>query len=236
MMVAAKEVEDAICRLAQMARAAGMHLVIATQRPSVDVITGIIKANIPSRIAFSVSSQVDSRTILDSAGAEKLLGKGDMLFYPSGAPKPVRIQGAFISDKEVENIVKFIKKDGNIVYDTDIMEKIDKANEPEKVQQDDNENEDDPLLEDAIEMVVETQQASTSFIQRRFKVGYARAGRIIDQMEERGIISGYQGSKPREVLMSKERWQELKEAPTSVREQAKPEDNADDDNQEDTAN
>ncbi len=214
MMVAAKDVEDAICRLAQMARAAGMHLVIATQRPSVDVITGIIKANIPSRIAFSVSSQVDSRTILDSAGAEKLLGKGDMLFYPSGAPKPVRIQGAFISDKEVENIVKFLKKDGETTYDADIIESIEKSGEPDKaVAEDDEEDDTDPLLNEAIDLVVETGQASTSFIQRRFKVGYARAGRIIDQMEQRGIISGYQGSKPREVLMSKERWQELKMAP-----------------------
>ena len=214
MMVAAKDVEDAICRLAQMARAAGMHLVIATQRPSVDVITGIIKANIPSRIAFSVSSQVDSRTILDSAGAEKLLGKGDMLFYPSGAPKPVRIQGAFISDKEVENIVKFLKKDGETEYDAGIIESIERSGEPEKAATDeDDEDDTDPLLDEAIDLVVETGQASTSFIQRRFKVGYARAGRIIDQMEQRGIISGYQGSKPREVLMSKERWQELKMAP-----------------------
>lgn len=217
MMVAAKEVEDAICRLAQMARAAGMHLVIATQRPSVDVITGIIKANIPSRIAFAVSSQVDSRTILDSAGAEKLLGKGDMLFYPSGAPKPVRIQGAFVSDKEVENIVKFIRDEGEVVYDENIIEKIESSNESEKVSKGVEEDDDgtDALLDDAIEICVETQQASTSFIQRRLKVGYARAGRIIDQMEERGIISGYQGSKPREVLMSKERWQELKMAPTT---------------------
>ena len=218
MMVASKEVQDAICRLAQKARAAGMHLVIATQRPSVDVITGVIKANIPSRIAFAVSSQVDSRTILDSAGAEKLLGKGDMLFYPAGAPKPTRIQGAFISDKEVENLVNFIKKDGGEIYDAGIMEKIDKANEPEKVTDVESEdNEEDPLLEEAIDLVVDSQTASTSFIQRRFKVGYARAGRIIDQMEERGIISGYQGSKPREVLMPKERWQELKMAPSDTR-------------------
>ncbi len=217
MMVAAKDVEDAICRLAQKARAAGMHLVIATQRPSVDVITGIIKANIPSRIAFAVSSQVDSRTILDGAGAEKLLGKGDMLFYPAGAPKPIRIQGAFVSDGEVENIVKFIRKDGDI-YDNSIIEKIEQAGEPEKVDtaKEDDEDEIDPLLEDAIEMVIESQTASTSFIQRRFKVGYARAGRIIDQMEERGIISGYQGSKPREVLMSRQRWQELNMAPSSA--------------------
>jgi len=217
MMVAAKDVEDAICRLAQMARAAGMHLVIATQRPSVDVITGIIKANIPSRIAFAVSSQVDSRTILDGAGAEKLLGKGDMLFYPSGAPKPIRVQGAFISDKEVENIVKFLKKDGETEYDEDILESIESSGEPEKAEaQNDDKDDTDELLEDVIEMVIETGQASTSFIQRRFKVGYSRAGRIMDQMEQRGIISGFQGTKPREVLMSKERWQELKMAPEDL--------------------
>ena len=221
MMVSSKEVENSICRLAQKARAAGMHLVIATQRPSVNVITGVIKANIPSRIAFAVSSQIDSRTILDEGGAEKLLGKGDMLFYPTGIPKPVRIQGAFVSDKEVENIVKFIRKDGDDIYDVDIMESIDKANEPEKNNnEEDKDDTVDPLLDEAIEMVVETQQASTSYIQRRFKVGYARAGRIIDQMEERGIISGYNGSKPREVLMPKERWQELKMAPKDIAENA----------------
>ena len=210
MMVAKNDVEDAICRLAQMARAAGMHLVIATQRPSVDVITGLIKANIPSRIAFAVSSQVDSRTILDMAGAEKLLGKGDMLFYPTGMSKPTRIQGAFISDKDVEKIVDFIKSNGTATYSNDILETIERANSNEKeLKEIDEEDDTDPLLDEAIETVIETGQASTSFIQRRFKVGYARAGRIIDQMEERGIISGYQGSKPREVLMSKERWQEL---------------------------
>ncbi len=212
MMVAAKEVEDAICRLAQMARAAGMHLVIATQRPSVDVITGIIKANIPSRIAFAVSSQVDSRTILDTAGAEKLLGKGDMLFYPSGAPKPTRVQGSYVSDEEVEKIVDFLKfNGGEAKYNEDIMESIEKANSTDQeLDKEANEDDADPLLMDAIDTVVEAGQASTSFIQRRFKVGYARAGRIIDQMEERGIISGYQGSKPREVLITKERLDELK--------------------------
>ena len=210
MMVAKNDVEDAICRLAQMARAAGMHLVIATQRPSVDVITGLIKANIPSRIAFAVSSQVDSRTILDMSGAEKLLGKGDMLFYPTGMSKPTRIQGAFISDKDVEKIVDFVKSNGTATYSDDVLESIEKANNNDKELKDIDEGDDtDPFLDEAIETVIETQQASTSFIQRRFKVGYARAGRIIDQMEERGIISGYQGSKPREVLMSKERWQEL---------------------------
>ena len=220
MMVAAKEVQDSICRLAQLARAAGMNLVIATQRPSVDVITGIIKANIPSRIAFSVSSFVDSKTILDIGGAEKLLGKGDMLFYPTGESKPARIQGAFISDKEVENIVKFVKKDETQIYDEKIMEEIENS---QKEQGKDgkgdsgsgDDDETDPLLNEAIEMVIDSGTASTSYIQRRFKVGYARAGRIIDQMEERGVISGYAGSKPREVLISKERWAELKMAPTS---------------------
>ncbi len=212
MMVAAKDVEDAICRLAQMARAAGMHLVIATQRPSVDVITGIIKANIPSRIAFAVSSQVDSRTILDAVGAEKLLGKGDMLFYPSGASKPTRVQGSFVSDGEVEKIVDFLKfNGGEAKYNEDIIESIEKANSTDQeLDRMEEEDDADPLLMEAIDTVVETGQASTSFIQRRFKVGYARAGRIIDQMEERGIISGYQGSKPREVLITKERLDELK--------------------------
>lgn len=217
MMVAAKDVEDAICRLAQMARAAGMHLVIATQRPSVDVITGIIKANIPSRIAFAVSSQVDSRTILDGAGAEKLLGKGDMLFYPSGAPKPTRIQGAFISDKEVESIVEFLKKDGETQYDENILESIENNGSEEKaVSSNEEDDGTDDLLEEAIELAVQTGQASTSFLQRRLKIGYSRAGRIIDQMEQRGIISGYQGNKPREVLMTKERWEELKMAPADM--------------------
>ena len=211
MMVAKNDVEDAICRLAQKARAAGMHLVIATQRPSVDVITGLIKANIPSRIAFAVSSQVDSRTILDMVGAEKLLGKGDMLFYPAGAPKPTRVQGAFVSDSEVEKIVDFVKANGEVKYNEAILESIENANKTDREMAEEELDDDtDPFLMDAIDVVVETGQASTSFIQRRFKVGYARAGRIIDQMEERGIISGYQGSKPREVLMTKDRWEELK--------------------------
>lgn len=211
MMVAPKDVEDAICRLAQKARAAGMHLVIATQRPSVDVITGIIKANIPSRIAFAVSSQIDSRTILDMAGAEKLLGKGDMLFYPIGASKPVRVQGSFISDQEVENVVGFIKAKANVTYNEDIIEQIENANKSDKEKDEEGDPDDDAdeYLNDAIECVIDIGQASTSFIQRKFKVGYARAGRIIDQMEARGIISGYEGSKPRKVLMTKERWQEL---------------------------
>lgn len=212
MMVAAKDVEEAICRLAQKARAAGMHLVIATQRPSVDVITGLIKANVPSRIAFAVSSQVDSRTILDTVGAEKLLGKGDMLFFPSGAPKPSRVQGAFVSDDEVEKIVDFVKSNGTATYSEDILESIENNNKSDKelAQEQTADDDTDPFLMDAIQTVVETGQASTSFIQRRFKVGYARAGRIIDQMEERGVISGYQGSKPREVLMTLDKLNELK--------------------------
>lgn len=211
MMVAKNDVEDAICRLAQKARAAGMHLVIATQRPSVDVITGLIKANVPSRIAFAVSSQVDSRTILDSVGAEKLLGKGDMLFFPAGAPKPSRVQGAFVSDEEVEKIVDFIKSNGTATYSEDILESIENSNKSDKelAAEQAEDDDTDPFLMDAIKTVVETGQASTSFIQRRFKVGYARAGRIIDQMEERGVISGYQGSKPREVLMTLDRLKEL---------------------------
>ena len=174
MMVAKNDVEDAICRLAQKARAAGMHLVIATQRPSVDVITGLIKANVPSRIAFAVSSQVDSRTILDSVGAEKLLGKGDMLFFPSGAPKPSRVQGAFVSDEEVEKIVSFIKSNGTATYSEDILESIENNNKTDK-EIAENDDDTDPFLMDAIQTVVETGQASTSFIQRKFKVGYARA-------------------------------------------------------------
>ena len=222
MMVAAKDVEEAICRLAQKARAAGMHLVIATQRPSVDVITGLIKANIPSRIAFAVSSQVDSRTILDTVGAEKLLGKGDMLFFPSGAPKPSRVQGTFVSDEEVEKIVDFVKSNGTATYSEDILESIENNNKTDKelAQEQATDDDTDPFLMDAIQTVVETGQASTSFIQRRFKVGYARAGRIIDQMEERGVISGYQGSKPREVLMTLEKLNELKMGKEEAKQEA----------------
>lgn len=220
MMVAAKEVEDSICRLAQKARAAGMHLVIATQRPSVDVITGLIKANVPSRIAFAVSSQIDSRTILDQVGAEKLLGKGDMLFFPSGASKPTRVQGAFVSDEEVEKVVDFIKSNGTASYSEDILETIEHNNKSEKEMAMENSNgeedDTDDFLEEAIDKVVETGQASTAFIQRKFKVGYARAGRIIDQMEERGVISGYQGSKPREVLWTLEKLAEFKNAKASM--------------------
>ncbi len=208
MMVAPHDVEDSICRLAQMARAAGMHLVIATQRPSVNVITGVIKANIPSRVAFAVSSQVDSRTILDMAGAEKLLGKGDMLYYPVGIPKPIRVKGAFLADKEVELAVDFVKNQVHAHYDQEIIENINTnvKNEEDEASEGGN----DELLNQAIEAVIDCGQASVSFIQRKFKVGYARAGRIIDQMAERNVISGYEGSKPRRVLLSRERWEEMK--------------------------
>lgn len=199
MMVSPHDVEDYVCRLAQMARAAGMHLVIATQRPSVDVITGVIKANIPSRISFAVSSQIDSRTILDSAGAEKLLGKGDMLFYPVGEAKPIRIQGAFISESEVERVVSFIKSSHEgPQYQNDIIDQI--ATSVNK----DDESECDELLEEATKVVVQANQASTSLLQRRLRIGYNRAARIIDQMEAKGIISARDGSKPRQVLIKKD--------------------------------
>ena len=210
MMAAPNDVEESICRLAQMARAAGMYLVIATQRPSVDVITGVIKANIPSRIAFTVSSQVDSRTILDMAGAEKLLGKGDMLYYPTGQLKPDRMQGAFVSETEVANIVTFIKGKHTVQYREDIIDCINKGGSTKTGGEEDIDDEADILLDPVIDMVVDMGQASASMIQRRFRVGATRAGRIVDQMEERGIVSGYEGSKPRHVLITKEEWQELK--------------------------
>ena len=197
MMVAAQEIEDYICRLAQMARAAGIYLVIATQRPSVDVITGTIKANVPSRISFAVSSQVDSRTILDMSGAEKLLGKGDMLFYPSFYSKPLRVQGAFVSDKEVESVVNFLKENNQAEYDDDVIEIVQTSME---IDLDDS----DVLLPDAIQLVVDEGQASISLLQRRLKVGYARAARLVDEMEARGIIGGFEGSKPRKVLITAE--------------------------------
>ena len=209
MMVAPNEVEDAICRLAQMARAAGMHLIIATQRPSVDVITGIIKANIPSRIAFTVSSQVDSRTILDMGGAEKLLGRGDMLYNPIGESKPVRVQGSFVSDGEIESVIDFIKGHNEVKYNENVMETLEKAAAPQVTAGDDDDC--DEFLMEAIELAVNMGQVSASMIQRKFKVGYARAGRIVDQMEERGIISGHEGSKPRQALISKEEWEEMQE-------------------------
>ena len=201
MMACPNDVEDYICRLAQMARAAGMHLIIATQRPSVDVITGVIKANIPSRVSFAVSSGTDSRTILDQVGAEKLLGRGDMLYYPIGENKPVRVQGAFISEEEVENVVEFIKKSHeNMDYSEDILNHINNEVATESIITNDG----DELLEEAIKIVVEYKQASTSFIQRKLRVGFNRASRIMDELEERGVISEKDGSKPRQVLIEKE--------------------------------
>lgn len=212
MMTAPKEVEDSINRIAAKARAAGIHLLIATQRPSVNVVTGVIKANIPTRIAFAVSSHIDSGTILDCAGAEKLLGRGDMLFSPMGANKPFRIQGCFVSDEEVERVVEFVKSGGRADYDDNIMLEIERQAAIEKQQRtgvpEEAADADDPVLEEAIKVVVELGQASTSLLQRKLKLGYARAARIIDQMEERGIIGGYEGAKPRQVLITKEQLME----------------------------
>ena len=200
MMVASKDVEDSITRLAQMARAAGIHLIIATQRPSVDVITGVIKANIPSRIAFSVSSQVDSRTILDMSGAEKLLGRGDMLYIPVGRSKPIRVQGAFLSDEEVERIVNHCKEQQEVVYQEEMIPE-DTADTPAPIE--------DELYDSAVELVIDMQTASVSMLQRRFSIGYNRAARLIDAMEAQGIIGPYVGSKPREVLVRKEDEQDV---------------------------
>ena len=201
MMVAAKDVEDSITRLAQMARAAGIHLIIATQRPSVDVITGVIKANIPSRIAFGVSSQVDSRTILDMVGAEKLLGRGDMLFLPVGMSKPIRVQGAFLSDSEVEAVVEFARSQGEAEYKEDLVPELDENGNA------DGEEVLDELFEQAMQIVVEAQQASVSLLQRRMRVGYTRAARLVDQLEAKGIVGPYEGSKPREVMMTLDQFQ-----------------------------
>ncbi len=195
MMVASSEVEDAITRLAQMARAAGIHLIIATQRPSVDVITGVIKANIPSRIAFSVSSQIDSRTILDMGGAEKLLGRGDMLFLPVGASKPVRVQGAFLSDQEVEDVVDFVISQQRAQYQENMI--------PDEIQETVSESTDD-LYDEAVKLIADMQTASVSMLQRRFRIGYTRAARLIDEMEARGVVGPYEGSKPRTVLIPKD--------------------------------
>ena len=218
MLVAAKEVEESICRVAQMGRAAGMHLIIATQRPSADVITGLMKANIPSRIAFAVASSLESRIILDTTGAEKLVGRGDMLYFPLGSGKPQRVQGCLISDEEVAAVVGFIKQNsGGAEYDQEIMHDIEKhaaekekgskgvgGSEPEDVGDDYDE-----LLPAAIEVVVETGMASVSMLQRRLKLGYSRAARLVDQMEEKGVVGPFEGSKPRQVLISKEQWQEM---------------------------
>ena len=214
MMAAPNEVEDAICRLAQMARAAGMHLVVATQRPSVDVVTGLIKANIPSRIAFAVSSAIDSRTILDGGGAEKLLGQGDMLFSPVGAQKPLRIQGCFVSDSEIESVVDFVRNSKAVIYDEDVAQEIERSAAGEGGKSGDADSGDDsgssdPMMNEAIKCVVEAGQASTSLLQRRLRLGYARAGRLIDEMEQMGIVGPHEGSKPRQVLITYAQWLEM---------------------------
>ena len=213
---AAKEVEESICRVAQMGRAAGMHLIIATQRPSADVITGLMKANIPSRIAFAVSSSLESRIILDTSGAEKLIGMGDMLYAPIGTGKPLRVQGSFVSDEEREEVVRFIKQNSEAQYSDDIIAQIEKsaaeadkksgpAPEADKPAKSDY----DELLPQAVDVILETKQASVSMLQRRLKLGYSRAARMVDQMEEMGIVGPFEGSKPRKILITKEQWQEM---------------------------
>lgn len=216
MMAASNEVEDSICRLAQMARAAGMHLIIATQRPTVDVITGLIKANIPSRIALTVSSQIDSRTIIDTAGAEKLLGHGDMLYYPQGIPKPVRIQGCFASTKEVEAVVEFIKSGGTVEYSNEIIEEIEKNMPVPKGEKVAGAGDtavpsgDGDIIDQAVEVLIDAGQASVSYLQRKLKLGYARAARVMDELEEMGVVGPYEGSKPRSVLVTREMWMQRK--------------------------
>ena len=220
MLVAAKEVEESICRVAQMGRAAGMHLVVATQRPSADVITGLMKANIPSRIAFAVASSMESRIILDTPGAEKLVGKGDMLYAPLGDSKPTRVQGCFITPEEIERVVAFVKDAaGEAHYDQDVIEKIQQAvdakSDKGKTAPTDGAadgDDGDELLPAAVEVVLETGQASVSMLQRRLKLGYSRAARLVDQMEERGYVGPFEGSKPRQLLITREKWQELQMA------------------------
>ena len=233
MLVAAKEVEESICRVAQMGRAAGMHLVIATQRPSADVITGLMKANIPSRIAFAVASSMESRIILDTTGAEKLVGKGDMLYFPLGDAKPTRVQGCFITPEEIDRVVSFVKNAaGEAHYDQDVIEKIqqavdakaDKGSKSAPADSAQDGEEVDELLSAAVEVVLETGQASVSMLQRRLKLGYSRAARLVDQMEERGYVGPFEGSKPRQLLITREKWQELQMAKGAAPEPARPAD------------
>jgi S-DNA-T family DNA segregation ATPase FtsK/SpoIIIE len=211
-------VEESICRIAQMGRASGIHLVIATQRPSSDVITGLMKANIPSRIAFAVASAMESRIILDAQGAEKLVGKGDMLYSPLGQGKPKRIQGCFISEEEVQRVVDFVAKDATANYDSTVIAQIEENAKQSGKQSgpatasDSHESDEgcDELLTQAVDVIMETGQASVSMLQRRLKLGYARAARIVDEMEERGIVGPFSGSKPRELLITKEQWETMK--------------------------
>ena len=220
MMAASNEVEDSICRLAQKARAAGMHLIVATQRPSVDVITGLIKANIPSRIAFAVKSQIDSRTIIDTQGAEKLLGNGDMLYCPVGLSKPVRVQGCYVSDDEIERVIEFVTAQGDVKYDDSVMQEIEikaaqnggkkKGGAEVEIESAGSSNGfDDEMTPKAIEIVIESGMASTTLLQRKLKLGYARAARIVDELSEKGVIGPFEGAKPRKVLITKEQWMEM---------------------------
>ena len=225
MLVAAKEVEESICRIAQMGRASGIHLVIATQRPSADVITGLMKANIPSRIAFAVASAMESRIILDTAGAEKLVGKGDMLYAPLGQGKPKRVQGCFITDDEVQEVVSFVKASSEAEYSDAVMAEIDKkaaesgkssSGSSDSAAAETDSSDGDEMLPAAVDVILETGQASVSMLQRRLKLGYARAARIMDEMEERGIVGPFEGSKPRQLLITREQWQAIKDgAPIS---------------------
>jgi len=229
MLVAAKEVEESICRLAQMGRASGIHLVIATQRPSADVITGLMKANISSRIAFAVTSSLDSRIILDESGAEKLVGRGDMIYAPLGGDR-VRVQGCFITSDEIEQVVQFVKSTGEVEYSQEVMDKIEESlREKEKssasksaAAADAVENDGDELLPAAVEVILETGQASASMLQRRLKLGYSRAARLVDQLEERGIVGPFEGSKPRALLITRAQWQEMQMGGSAVREEEPP--------------
>jgi len=232
MLVAAKEVEESICRIAQMGRAAGIHLIIATQRPSADVITGLMKANIPSRIAFAVASAMESRIILDTVGAEKLVGKGDMLYSPIGSGKPQRVQGCFVTDAEVEAVANYVKEHFSSTYDQTVMDDIERKAEqtgsksapPTASDPDPSADElaHDEMLPDAVEVILETKQASVSLLQRRLKLGYARAARIVDEMEEMGIVGPFVGSKPRQILITKEQWDQMKQGQTIVTQPAEP--------------
>ncbi|MBR6956051.1 MAG: DNA translocase FtsK, partial [Firmicutes bacterium] len=222
MMAASSQVQDSICRIAQKARAAGMHLIVATQRPSVDVITGVIKANIPSRIAFAVSSHVDSQTILDEKGAEKLVGKGDMLFRPMGQGEPTRIQGCFVSDREVNSVIDYVKSQvegtGQDARQAEILARIERSDTNGSSAKEQN-NGGDELLMDAIELVIDSGKASVSMLQRRFRIGYNRAARIVDIMEEMGVVGPQDGSSPRQVIMTREEFEQLQSAQESGEEQ-----------------
>lgn len=237
MLVAAKEVEGAICRIAAMGRASGMHLVIATQRPSADVITGLMKANIPSRIAFAVDSALNSRIILDNPGAEKLIGKGDMLYFPTGVGKPQRVQGTFITDKEREDVIEFVKESSKATYSEEIIKEIEKASGSKgsasaSGDKNSRENEADELLEEAVEVALEAGQVSVSMLQRRLKLGYSRAARLVDQMEERGYVGPFEGSKPRQLMITRAQWNAMQGKGDTIEEDGFDEDDKADEDME----